>query len=254
MTLVVEAVTWLADGHRIVDEVSLTVPPGTVTGLLGPNGSGKTSLLRAITQLQRADAGRIHLSGVDLAAISRRQLARLVAIVEQDSGTELDLLVRDVVALGRTPHGGRFVPLYSDDSDVCAQAMAQTHVAELALRSFLTLSGGERQRVHLARAVTQEPELLVLDEPTNHLDVATQIEMMSLVRRMGKTTLAALHDLNLAAAYCDQLVVMNRGKVIASGSPEEVLTRAILAEVYGVDATVVEHPRGGHPLVIYNRP
>ena len=252
MTLVVESMSWTVGGRIIVDAVSLVVPRATVTGLLGPNGSGKTSLLRSIARLQKPGTGRVYLSDSDLSGMPRRQLARRVAVVEQDAGTELDLCVRDVVALGRTPHGSRLRPMVSEDDGACAWAMAQTHVDDLADRRFLTLSGGERQRVHLARALAQEPELLVLDEPTNHLDVAAQIDMMSLARRLGRTTLAALHDLNLAAAYCDHLVVMHHGKVVASGTVRDVLTPALLAEVYDVDASVVDHPRDGHPLVIFN--
>jgi iron complex transport system ATP-binding protein len=254
MTLEVRGVTWAPGERRIVDDVSFTVAEGTFTGLLGPNGSGKTSLLRTIARLHAGGTGTMLLSGVDLSRLSRRELARVVAVVEQDATTETDLRVRDVVGLGRTPHGNRLRQSSSTDAEACDRALASTGCASLADRPFLTLSGGERQRVHLARAVAQEPDLLVLDEPTNHLDVSAQTETLRLVRDLGVTTVAALHDINLAAAYCDHLVVLRAGRVVASGTPTEVLSSALLLEVYGVQTSVVPHPRDGRPLVVFDRP
>jgi iron complex transport system ATP-binding protein len=179
----------------------------------------------------------------------RRALARRVAVVEQDAGTELDLSVADFVGLGRTPHRSLASAETDDDRTAVARAMCRAGVAELADRRWPTLSGGERQRVQLARALAQEPELLVLDEPTNHLDVAAQLQLLRLVCSLGVTTLAALHDLTLAARFCDELVVLDRGRVAAAGPVAEVLTPQLLAEVWGVRGRLVDSPFGDGPLV-----
>jgi iron complex transport system ATP-binding protein len=253
MTLVVAGVDWAVGPATILDDVDVVVPTGAVVGLLGPNGSGKTSLLRCVARLRRPDCGVVSLDGADLATMRRRDLGRRMALVEQHGDTEVDLRVLDVVLLGRTPHQR---PLQGDtatDHEVCRDALARVDMLAFAERPWSTLSGGERQRVHLARAIAQQPALLVLDEPTNHLDLGHQQQLLTLVRSAGFTSLAALHDLNLAAMYCDSLVVLERGRVRAAGPPAEVLTADLLADVYGVTAEVVTHPRGGHPVVILER-
>jgi iron complex transport system ATP-binding protein len=249
MSLHVTGATWSASGRTLLDAAGLTVPTGKVTGLLGPNGSGKTSLLRGVTRLLRLDDGAVQLHDADVLGLSRRALARRVAVVEQDAATELDLSVADVVGLGRTPHRRLLAPEDDVDRAAVARAMERAGIAELADRRWPTLSGGERQRVQLARALAQEPELLVLDEPTNHLDVAAQLQLLRLVRTLGTTTLAALHDLTLAATFCDELVVLHSGRVIAAGPVREVLTPQLLAEVYGVRGQLVDSPFGGGVLV-----
>ncbi|WP_299960002.1 ABC transporter ATP-binding protein [uncultured Modestobacter sp.] len=249
MTLQVEGATWAAGGRTVVDGVGFTVPTGGVTGLLGPNGSGKTSLLRGVARLSRLSGGSVRLDGDDVLALPRRALARRVAVMEQDAGTELDLTVADVVGLGRTPHRSLVAAESDADRAAVARAMDRAGVTGLAHRSWPTLSGGERQRVQLARALAQEPELLVLDEPTNHLDVAAQLQLMRLVREIGVTTLAALHDLTLAARFCDELVVLQHGRVAAAGPVAEVLTPRLLADVWGVRGQLVDSPFGDGPLV-----
>jgi iron complex transport system ATP-binding protein len=249
MSLQVTGATWTAGGRMLLDDAGLSVPAGKVTGLLGPNGSGKTSLLRGITRLARLDAGEVRLHGSDVFGLSRRMLARRVAVVEQDASTEWDLSVTDVVGLGRTPH--RRLLAAEDDADraATARALDRAGIAGLAHRRWPTLSGGERQRVQLARALAQEPQLLVLDEPTNHLDVAAQVQLLRLVRTLGITTLAALHDLTLAATFCDELVVLHRGRVVAAGPVPAVLTPRLLSEVFGVRGQLTESPFGDGWLV-----
>lgn len=229
---------WSAGARRIVDDVDIDCGPGTVTGLLGPNGSGKTSLLRLLTGAHRPDSGTVRLDDRSLHDLRSRARARLVAVVEQHADTSLDLQVRQVVELGRIPHRGRWPSTRTDAGGVISRAMRAARVEALADQPWSTLSGGERQRVHLARALAQEPSVLVLDEPTNHLDLGHQIGFMELVRGLGITVLAALHDLDLAAAFCDQVVVLDAGRVVDAGPPHRVLTPALLASVYGVRATV----------------
>ena len=242
-------------GRLVVDGVDLLVRPGTVTALIGPNGAGKSSLIRTLAGTQRADAGRITIDDRDLSRIPRRERARLVSLVEQDATTELSLPVRDVVALGRTPHAGLLSGESGDDLAAIDDAMRQTGVGRFATRDYSTLSGGERQRVQLARALAQQGELLLLDEPTNHLDVSAQLETLALLRTLaanGIGVLSALHDLNLAASFADTVVVLLDGRVVAAGAPREVLTAETIGRVYGVTATVLEHPVTGAPLIAFS--
>nr|WP_269205297.1 ATP-binding cassette domain-containing protein [Motilibacter aurantiacus] len=238
----------------VVDGVDCTVPAGTVTGLLGPNGSGKTSLLRIVARLLGQDAGSVRLDGEDVAGIRRRDLARRRAIVEQQATTDLSLRALDVVLLGRTPHRAPLQAESGRDREIARAALARVDLAGFEDRRWHTLSGGERQRVHLARALAQQPRLLLLDEPTNHLDAGHQLQLLSLVRGSGLTVLAALHDLQLAAMFCDALVVLAHGRVVAAGPVDEVLTPHLVREVYGVGATVVVHPRTGRPALLLDPP
>ncbi|WP_141015039.1 ABC transporter ATP-binding protein [Nocardioides sambongensis] len=244
MTLEARDAGWRVGSTAIVDRVSLRPGDGSVVGLLGPNGSGKTSLLRMLAGLRRPTSGRIVLDGADLAGLPRRDLARRVALVEQDVSTDQDPTVREVIDLGRIPHRPAWSGDRAVDRAAVAAAAATTDVADRLDRRYSTLSGGERQRVQIARALAQEPSVLLLDEPTNHLDVRHQLELLALVRRTPVTVVAALHDLNLAATFCDRLLVLAGGRVVADGPPREVLTAELVAEVYGVRARVVEDEAG----------
>ncbi len=242
------------NGRLIVDGVDCTVAAGTFSALIGPNGAGKSTLLRVLAAVDRPEAGTVRFGPDDLFALSRRQRARLVGFVEQDSGTELSLSVREVVALGRIPHQGFFGDATAEDHTVIESALDAADVRALAERDVTTLSGGERQRVLLARALAQQPRLLVLDEPSNHLDIAAQLAVLGLLRSLassGVTVLAALHDLNLASAYCDHVIVLRNGVVFAAGPTAEIITPRLVRAVYGVRATVLEHPQTGRPMVAF---
>jgi len=243
-------------GRRlIIDDVDCTVPGGSVGALLGPNGAGKSTLLHLIAGVEHADAGAARLGDRDLAALRRRDRARLVALAEQEVQDAPGLRVAEVVALGRTPYLGAFAGPDDRDRLVVRRTLDDLGLVGLADRDYATLSGGERQRVNLARAIAQEPELLLLDEPTNHLDVHAQLTALGLLRslaRDGLTVLAALHDLSLAAGYADHVVVLAEGRVRAAGAPGAVLTPALIREVWRVEATVLEHPATGRPLIAYS--
>ncbi|MCP2257843.1 iron complex transport system ATP-binding protein [Streptoalloteichus tenebrarius] len=241
-------------GRRLVEDLRMEVPSGTVVGLVGPNGSGKSTTLRCVYRALRPTAGRVLLGGDDVVALSPREAARRLGALTQDSHVEFDFTVAEVVTMGRSPHKNLMDPDTDQDREICAAALRRVGAAHLAGRSFLTLSGGERQRVLIARALAQQPAVLVLDEPTNHLDIRHQLEVLSLVRQAGLTVLAALHDLNLAAAACDRLYVLSGGRVVTSGAPEEVLTPEVVAEVFGVRAHVVAHPTSGAPQLIFDSP
>ncbi|GGM22552.1 ABC transporter ATP-binding protein [Promicromonospora citrea] len=258
--LTATGVSWGIDGRLVLDGVGLLAPAAGVTGLLGPNGSGKSTLLRVLAGVQQAggaagDAARTTFGGADLAALPRRQRARVLALVEQDATTDLPLTVLDAVLLGRIPHRALLAGDSDADRAVARTALATAGAHELADREVGTLSGGERQRVHLARALAQEPRLLLLDEPTNHLDVAAQLGAMRVLRELaadGVTVVTALHDLNLAAATCDHVVLLASGRVVAAGPVADVLVPEVLEPIYGVRVDVLTHPRTGRPVLSFD--
>ncbi len=238
MSLSAENVTWNRGGALVVNGVTLDPTPGATIGLLGPNGSGKSSLLSLLYGAHKPTEGRVLLNGIPLADVPRKQRAQTVAVVSQHADTDVAVRVLDVVRLGRIPYRTTFgADLVADDAAVQA-ALQATDMTELAEREWHRLSGGERQRAHIARALAQQPTELLLDEPTNHLDIKHQLELLRLVSRLEVTSVIALHDLNLASMFCDQLIVMKAGQVVAAGSPAQVLTTELISEVYGVTATV----------------
>ncbi|MFF5536445.1 ABC transporter ATP-binding protein [Streptomyces cinerochromogenes] len=239
-------------GRTVVAGARLVAAEGEITGLVGPNGSGKSTLLRTVYRHLKPLAGRVLLAGTDLRELSPARSARHIAALPQERGDDFGLTVREVVAMGRTPYKRAFAGEDAADRDIVARALADVGMDGHEERRFSALSGGERQRALLARAFAQSPDVLVLDEPTNHLDVRHQVELLALLRARRRTTLVSLHDLNAAASVCDRLHVLHAGAVVASGPPREVLTPALLAEVFGVRAAVVDHPFTGDPLIAYD--
>ncbi|MGW6131278.1 ATP-binding cassette domain-containing protein [Cellulomonas sp. NPDC055163] len=281
MELTLTGVRTRLGGRWVVDGIDATPPPGRLTGLLGPNGAGKTTLLRLVAGLLVPEGGAVLVAaGDDVAGatvpagpstpgasgrtaarapgqvpvhgLPRRTRARRIALLEQESSSTVPLSVHDVVALGRIPY--RTVWGTDPDPAAVTRALQHARAEHLAERPWSSLSGGERQRVHVARALAQEPELLLLDEPTNHLDVSTQLSLLAFVRDLGTTTVAALHDLNLAAAFCEHVLVLSDGRLAAAGHPRDVLRPALLREVYGVDCDVLTHPRTGRPVIAFADP
>ncbi|WP_405408931.1 ABC transporter ATP-binding protein [Streptomyces decoyicus] len=249
-------------GKRLVHDITLRAGSGRLVGLVGPNGSGKSTLLRCVYRALRPAAGTVRLDGADLHAMDAREGARLLAALPQEASTEFDFTVAEVVAMGRLPHQRGAGRASAEDSARCARALARVGADHLAGRGFLSLSGGEKQRVLIARALAQDPQVLVLDEPTNHLDIAQQLEVLALVRAGGTsrtesggrlTVLTALHDLNLAAVHCDELYVIADGRIVAAGPPHDVLTPELLAEVFGVRAHRVRHPESGAVQLLFDR-
>ncbi|MFE0044666.1 ABC transporter ATP-binding protein [Streptomyces albireticuli] len=240
-------------GARLVEDIALRAESGRFVGLVGPNGSGKSTLLRCVYRALRPAAGSVRLDGDDLHALGAREGARRLAALPQESTSEFDFTAAEVVAMGRLPHQSAAGRVTDQDREICAAALGRVGGTHLADRSFPTLSGGEKQRVLIARALAQQPKVLVLDEPTNHLDIAQQLEVLSLVRDAGLTVLAALHDLNLAATHCDALYVIAGGRIVASGPPDAVLTTELLADVFGVRALRVPHPETGAPHLLFDR-
>jgi iron complex transport system ATP-binding protein len=244
MNLTVDRLHITLGRKPILRDVILEVGKGDIVGLVGPNGGGKSTLLRTVYRSLRPAAGVVRVGDDDVWALSARTAARRTAAVLQDSGTTAGLSVTEIVALGRTPHHGLMSRDGAEDHRAVAEAVERCGIADFADRDYATLSGGERQRVLLARALAQRPQLLVLDELTNHLDIRARFQLLDLIRGTGITTLAVLHDLDLTARLCDQLVVLDAGAIVVAGQVLEVLTPDLLRDVFGVRAGTQRHPDG----------
>ena len=239
--------------RRIVSGVGIVVPDGGFVGLLGPNGSGKSTILKTVYRVHRPAEGEILLDGEDLLAMRAKDAARRVAVVAQESVVEFDFTVAEMVMIGRTPHKRAFGRDDEQDHAIVADAIERVGCTDLVHRSINTLSGGEKQRVLIARSIAQGADHLILDEPTNHLDIRYQIEILELVKGLGLTVLAALHDLSLASLFCDTVHLLADGRVLAEGAPAEVITAELVHEAYGADVLIVEHPETGTPHLIPRR-
>ncbi len=249
MTVIAQNLVWGVRRKTIVNDVSLNVAEGETLGLIGPNGSGKSSLLRLLSGLKAPQSGCVEIMGQNIAHIPRKALARQLAFVQHNATTDTNVSVRDVVRLGRTPHRSALAGWTAADETAVSTALERVDMADRRAQAWQTLSGGERQRVHIARALAQSPRVMFLDEPTNHLDIHHQIEILRMVRRLDLTSVIALHDLNLAAMFCDRIVVLQAGAVVACGTPAEVLTQALLREVFRVEAEVAHDPHSGQPHI-----
>ncbi|MCQ2028749.1 ABC transporter ATP-binding protein [Stutzerimonas zhaodongensis] len=255
-TLSIEALSWAVndgrnDARLLLQDINLHVGEGEFVGLIGPNGSGKTSLLRCAYRSSEPASGSLHLDGQNLWRQTPRWSAQRIAVVLQEFPQEFGLRVNDVVAMGRTPHKGLFDDMNAEDTELVVHALRQVGLSSMGDHFFANLSGGEKQRVLLARALVQQPGLLILDEPTNHLDPCYQLELLRHLRSLGLSTLASFHDLNLAAAFCDRLYVVSAGRLVASGTPAELLTTELLESVFGVQALVDQHPLHAYPRITW---
>ena len=231
-------------GNQILKGVGIEAGPGDFVGIIGPNGSGKSTLLKCIYRTLKPDSGAVLLDGESLLSMSYRQSAKSIAVLAQHNYYNFEFSVRDVVLMGRSPHKKAMERDNAEDYRIVDQALETVGMLHFRDRSFQTLSGGEQQRVILARALAQQTPCLILDEPTNHLDITYQLELMDIVQGLGRTVVAAIHDLNIAAMYCTRLFVMEKGQLVASGTPEEVLTPELIRRVYGVKAKVFRDEAG----------
>jgi iron complex transport system ATP-binding protein len=254
MHITTRGVSFTYDGATFVlEEVDLTAHSGELLSLIGPNGSGKSTLLRVISGVLRPTRGTVWLGESPVEQLSTRRIAQCLAMVEQDRQTGFDFTVREVVAMGRIAHRGRFSRESDRDHKAIDRAMALADVSELANRAIFAVSGGERQRVFLATALAQEPKALLLDEPTTHLDLRHQVQFMSIVRERAEentTVLIAIHDLTLAAQATDRIALMSEGRVVVTGSPNDVLTRPHLSRVFAVDVAIGTHREPPIPYVL----
>lgn len=251
-----QKVSFAYNGCPVLRDVDLRVLPGQIVGVIGPNGAGKSTLIKILSRLLHPDEGRVFLGGQDLTQWGHTQLARHMAVVPQAAKLPETFTAWEVVLMGRTPYLGLLGNETATDMAIAQRAMEETNTWHLASRLIGQLSGGERQRVVVARALAQEPQVLLLDEPTLHLDINHQLEILSLVRRFvdeqGLAVLAVFHDLNLAAQFCHELVLLCQGQVFARGRPEEVITATNISSVYGAEVTILPHPHNGRPTVLPN--
>jgi iron complex transport system ATP-binding protein len=238
----------------VLHEVSLEVGRGQIVGVIGPNGCGKTTLLRVASGALPPMSGQVHVAGEDIRRTTGRRLAKVMACLLQDFSLDLPFIIRDVVLMGRWPYLHRLGWETHEDRRIAQQAMELADVSHLADRSIVQCSGGERQRTFSAMCLAQQPQVLLLDEPTTHLDIAHQLSLLDLIRALnrqtGMTVLAVFHDLNLASEYCDGLVLLKRGRVDIQGAPQAVLTAERIRRVYGINVVVVQNPVSSKPHIV----
>ena len=235
----------------ILHDISLAIQDKEFVGIIGPNGSGKSTFLKCLYRVLQPSGGKIYFDGSELSSLSHRDRALKMAVVAQHSTVNFDFSVLEMVLMGRSPYKGLLDRDQLDDYEIARHALAEVGLSDFESRNFNTLSGGEQQRVILARALAQRTECLVLDEPTNHLDIKYQLELMTIVKRLDATVVSAIHDLNLAAIYCDRIIALKDGHIVCSGTPQEVLTAETIRHIYGVSATVQTLPNG-RLNIIYN--
>lgn len=235
----------------ILHDISLAIQDKEFVGIIGPNGSGKSTFLKCLYRVLQPSGGKIYFDGSELSSLSHRDTALKMAVVAQHSTVNFDFSVLEMVLMGRSPYKGLIDRDQIDDYEIARHALAQVGLSDFESRNFNTLSGGEQQRVILARALAQRTECLVLDEPTNHLDIKYQLELMTIVKRLDATVVSAIHDLNLAAIYCDRIIALKDGHIVCSGTPQDVLSSDTIRHIYGVSAMVQTLP-DGRLNIIYN--
>ena len=239
--LKVKNLSFSVDGTEILHDVSLEVHRGGFVGILGPNGSGKSTLLKNIYKVLKTQKGEIELMGQDLLAMTNREMARLLAVVGQEHESSFDFLVEEVVLMGCQARKRLTEGFDQNDRKDAQEALRQVDMADFSQRSYLSLSGGEKQRVLIARALVQKTDLMILDEPTNNLDIGSQIKTMNLLKNSGKTIVAALHDLSIAAKYRDTIFVLQNGRNVVDGDPKEVITQPMIRQLYDIDVSLFSH-------------
>ncbi|CAM3917368.1 MULTISPECIES: ABC transporter ATP-binding protein [Pseudoalteromonas] len=241
--LKVTNLSWSVASTTILQSIDFSIKAGQFIGLLGPNGAGKSSLLRCLYRYSKPGSGEVAFAGQNIWQLSADEYAKQVAVVLQETPSQFNLSLYDVVSLGLTPHKSLFSSTTTTDKELILQAIEQVGLSHHCQQSFDSLSGGEKQRALIARSIVQGPKLLIMDEPTSHLDIKYQIQLMELAKSLNVTVLASFHDLNLAASMCDELLVLKKGRLVASGTPEQVITEKMLSDVFGVCAEVSLHPQ-----------
>ncbi|WP_051435518.1 ABC transporter ATP-binding protein [Shewanella fidelis] len=249
--LLVNNLSWQLAGKAILSAVDFSLAEGKMLGIIGPNGAGKSSLLRCLYRFITPTSGTIELFGEQISTLSAKMFARQVAVVLQDTPHHFEMTTSQLIALGLTPHKGAFDFTSKRDREEVTKALLKVGLQDKANQAYESLSGGEKQRALIARAIVQRPKLLILDEPTNHLDIRYQIQTLELLRTLNITVITSIHDLNLASALCDELLLLNDGHCVAKGTPKTVLTEQRIAEVFDVCCEIKPHPQHGNPLISY---
>lgn len=238
MKLKVEDLHYNINEDSILEGVNIEVEKGEFVGLIGPNGSGKSTLLKNIYKVYKPTKGNIFIDSTGISKLSNKELARKMAVMVQENNLEFDIKVLDMVLLGRYSHKKLLESNNNNDYEVAENSLKEVGLLGYEERSFFSLSGGEKQRVLIARALTQEAEFIVLDEPTNHLDIRYQFQIMNILKKQNITVFSSIHDLNIAAFYCDKIFAINNGKIVHNGTPEKVLNKKLIKELFGVEAEI----------------
>lgn len=239
MNIKVDDLNITLEKNNILKDINIEVDNKEVVGIIGPNGSGKSTLLKCIYRVLKPNDGAILLDNIDIKDMSVKESSKRLAVLSQHNNYNFDFTVKDIVLMGRSPHKKFMERDNKNDYDIANEALKKVDMFEFKDRSFQSLSGGEQQRVILARALAQQPQCLILDEPTNHLDIKYQLQLMRIVKGLGIEVIAAIHDLNIAAMYCDKIYVLKDGEVIKYGKPKDILTQELIKYVYEVDAEVI---------------
>lgn len=250
--LQVENLSFKIKEKKILKQAGFQVHEGEFVGIIGPNGSGKSTLLKNVYKVLKPQEGKIMFMNRDLLTMSNREMAQQLAVVIQEQEASFDFTVEEVVMMGRHAKKKMMESENEADREIVHQTLRATGLYEICEQSFITLSGGEKQRAFIARALVQDTPCLLLDEPTNHLDIKYQLELMNLVKTQKKTVVAVIHDLNIASMYCDRLYALKEGKIVASGTPKQVLTPEFIKEVYEVEAEIVDDTRGQSRILFYS--
>lgn len=252
MNITAENIKMKIGDNEILKGVSIDSKNREFVGIIGPNGSGKSTLLKSIYRILKPNDGCIKLGDMDISKMSIKESAKKMAVVSQHNYYNFDFTVKEVVSMGRSPHKKNLERDNIEDFEIVKESLQKVGMSEFSNRSFSTLSGGEQQRVILARALAQQTPCLILDEPTNHLDIKYQLSLLNIVKDLDLTIVAAIHDLNIAAMYCDRLFVMKNGKIVGSGTPQEVLTKEFIKEIYDIDVEIVNDSKGDMHI-LYSR-
>lgn len=252
MKLEVEDIKYSIDQKLIVKGVSLGIEEGDFVGLIGPNGCGKSTLLKNIYRVYKPDSGKVYIDGRETTKMLSREIAKEMSVMQQENNVEFDMTVYDMVMLGRFAHQNLWNNDKIREREIVENAIKEVGMEGYEDRSFLSLSGGEKQRTLVARALVQQANLIILDEPTNHLDIGYQYQIMNILKsQKDLTVFSSIHDMNIAACYCDKIVMMKSGHIVKVGTPEEVMTPEMIKGLFGVDTEISVNPTTGKPNIIY---
>ena len=251
MKLEVKDITYSIDGKTIVDSVSLEIEEGCFMGLVGPNGCGKSTLLKSIYRTYKPDSGVVYIDGKSTDDMTNRELARELSVMQQENNVEFDMTVFDMAMLGRFAHQKMFGNDMLHERELVREALKEVGMEGYEERSFLSLSGGEKQRTLVARALVQKAPMIILDEPTNHLDIGYQYQIMSILKKQNLTVFSSVHDLNIAACYCDKIILMKKGKIVDVGTPEEMFVPEKIKFLFGVDTQITTNTATGKPNIMF---
>lgn len=247
----VRNLSYRIDEKEILNNISLSVKKGSFVGIIGPNGSGKSTLLKNIYRVLKPTTGDIYIDDKNLLKMKNKECARNIAVLAQESKTNFEFTVNQIVKMGRYPYKSLLESYSKEDDEIVKEMIKKVGLQGYENRSYQELSGGEKQRAHIARALVQNTDFLILDEPTNHLDIGYQIQLMDFIKSLGVTTIAAIHDMNIASMYCDYIYVIKEGKIVCHGKVEEILTDKIIKDVFGVNAYIFKNPISGKLQVSY---